>query len=177
VDKKMCEAANPLQIISPSNISNDGSNLEQMYMPDFSETIGVITTFRPKNAYISQLNIPEFSNMFKQNLIIADEIDEIVLADPKFKYVMFNILKIIDNIIQEYLINYCVEVALETDEDNPRWKHADITVKLDDDLAGSEIWKRSSTEAKKFYMHVENNKIMSVEDLKRIHKFIYIIVD
>jgi len=174
----MCDVVNPLQFHAPNNISNDGSNLEQMYISDVLEAPhGVITTFRPKDAYISSWDIPELSNMFKQKLIIAEEINEIVLADPKIEYVMFNLLKIIDSIIQEYSINYCVEVALETDEDNPCWKHADITVKLNDDPIGSEIWKRSSKEAKKFYMQVENNKIMLHEDLKRIHKFIYIIVD
>ena len=173
----MSEAVNHLQIIVPSNNSNDGSNLDQMYSDFLDAVHGVITTFKPKSSYISRLDIPELSNKFKQNLIISEEIDEIILADPKFKYVIFNILRIIDSIIQEYLINYCVEVTLEIDEDNPRWKHADITVKLNDDSVGSEIWKRSSTEAKKFYMHAENNTIMSGEDLKRIHKFIYIIID
>jgi len=174
----MSEAIKALEFSAPSNLSNDGRDFSQMYESDFSKLFtGTITTFRPKNAYINQLYVPELSNMFKQKLIIAKEINEITRVDPKIEYVMFNLLKIIDNIIYDYSINYCVEVTLETDEDNPNWKHADITVKLNDDSIGSEIWRRSSKEAKKFYMHTEKNNIMSDEDLKRIHKFIYIMVD
>jgi hypothetical protein len=90
---------------------------------------------------------------------------------------LFNILKILNNTLDEHQSSGRVEVVLETDEDNPKWKHADINVKLDDDSLGSEIWRKASKDAKNFYKTLEVSKKMPSETIRKIHKFIYIMID
>lgn len=127
--------------------------------------------------YISMLKPPEISGSFSKNLVIGPEIKELLSEDVYFEYILYNILKILNNRLDEHGTPGHVEVALETDEDNPKWKHADITVKLDDDSLGSEIWRKSSKDAKDFYRTLEANKMIHSEIIRRMHKFIYIIVD
>lgn len=71
--------------------------------------------------------------------------------------------------------SYSINVELEIDEDNPKWKHADITIKLEDESLNSDIWRKSSIEVKKFYTSIENKKLILLEVIKNIHKFIYIL--
>jgi hypothetical protein len=127
--------------------------------------------------YISMFEPPEITRSFGENLSMDQEIKELLSTDIYFNYILFNILKILNNVLDEYRHPYRVEVLLETDEDNPNWTHADISVKLNDESIGSEIWKKSSKKAKEFYKSIEMTKLIPSETIKRIHKFIYIIVD
>ncbi len=127
--------------------------------------------------YISLLKVPTLSGPFSENLIIGPEIKELLSRNVNFKYILFNILKILNNIFDKYERQGRVEVTLETDEDNPRWKHADITVKLNDDSLDSEIWRKVSKDSKDFYKALEVSKVIPCKTIKLIHKFIYIIVD
>jgi hypothetical protein len=127
--------------------------------------------------YIRMLKPPEISGPFSKNLIISPEIKELISNDMHFNYVLFNILKILNNILDEHDNLGHVEVTLESDEDNPKWKHADITVKLDDDSLVSEIWSKASKNAKDFYKSLDARKIMPSETIRKIHRSLYIIVD
>jgi hypothetical protein len=133
--------------------------------------------FSKRSNYISMLKPPEISGSFSKKLIMGPEIKELLSNDIHFRYILFNMLKILNNRLDEHGSPGRVEVALETDEDNPKWKHADITVRLDDDSLGSEIWREASKDAKDFYRALEVSKIIPSETIRIIHKFIYIIVD
>jgi hypothetical protein len=135
------------------------------------------TLYNYKNKYFSKLVLPEMSESFMKNLFINDNITELSLIDENFNYILFNLLKILETTLNEYETTYKIDVSLETDEDNPNWQHADITVKLDDFSLGSEIWKKSSQEYKKFYESLQESRIIAADIIKRLHKFIYIIVD
>lgn len=139
--------------------------------------ITVNDSINQKLAYIGMLKPPAISAQFSEKLIMHREINALLSADIYLNYILFNILKILDTILDEHGNSGRVEVALEVDEDNPEWKHADITVKLDDDSLGSEIWRKSSKDAKDFYKALEASKMIPSETIRRIHKFIYIIVD
>ena len=121
--------------------------------------------------------IPIISGPFETKLNIKAEIKELLSVDRHFNYIFYNILKILDNIFDEYGNPGRVEVALESDEDNPKWKHADIKIKLDDDSLSPEIWRKASKATKEFYKSTDARKIMPSATIKRIHKFVYIIVD
>ena len=121
--------------------------------------------------------IPKISSQFCAKLNIEKEIKDLLSIDENFNYVLHSILKILDSIFDDYENLHHVEVKLESDEDNPKWKHADIKIKLDDDSLISEIWRAASKSVKEFYKAVDERKIMPSGTLNRIHKFIYIIVD
>lgn len=121
--------------------------------------------------------IPIISTQFKTKLNINNEIKELLSVDTQFNYIFYNVIKIIDDIFDKYSNPGFVEVVLESDENNPKWKHADIKIKLDNDSLVSEIWRRISKSTKEFYKSAHAKNAMPIESLKRIHKFIYIIVD
>jgi len=134
-----------------------------------------ITDSNEDDSIITEL--PTISRRFAAKLSIKTEIKDLMSVDEHFKYILYNILKILDDIFDAYGNPGNVEVILELDEDNPNWKHADIKIKLDDDSLISEIWRKASKSTKEFYKATDARKIIPSGSLKRIHKFIYIVVD
>jgi len=144
-----------------------------------NQGIGItINSLAPNRSnYINLLKPPEISSSFRKNLIVGSEINELLSNNVYFKYILLNILKIVNDTLEGHGSTGHVEVALETDEDNPKWRHADITVKLDDDSMCSEIWRKASKGAKDFYKSLEASKMIPHETIRVMHRFIYIIVD
>jgi len=161
-------------------ISNKSSDFKLEFDPvgiKSTITVGKSETTDSNGNESIMSDIPIISDSFGTKRNIKAEIKELLSGDRGFNYVLYNILKIINNIFDEYGNPGRVEVALESDEDNPKWKHADIKIKLDDDSLNSEIWRKASKATKEFYKSTDARKIMPRATLQRIHKFVYIIVD
>ena len=91
---------------------------------DYSnQRLGIVVNdlISKRSNYISMLKVPVLPGSFSKNLIMGPEIKELLPSDINFKYVLFNILKILNSVLDEYERQGRVEVALETDEDNPNY--------------------------------------------------------
>jgi hypothetical protein len=130
------------------------------------------------NEALDMLNPPEITGSLKTKLRIDPEIEGRLGDERHIKFALNNVINIIGELLRDPGFNYKINVVLRDAGNIHGWEHTDIIIKFPDehydDITG--YWKSISMKVSNFYKSLLQNQECSEEIVKRIRKFIYIIV-
>lgn len=127
---------------------------------------------------IDMLGPPAISGSSKMKLSIDPNVEVCLEGERHIRYALNIIFNIIVGLLRDPGFNYKINVVLRDAGNIHGWEHIDIIIKFPDehydDITG--YWKSISTNVSNFYKSLLQNQEYSEEIVKRICKFIYIIV-
>jgi len=126
--------------------------------------------------YIRMFEPPKISESFRTKLRISSEIGAILVDDQEFKYALYNIFNLIDKSFTSIKLDYHVDVALDTDQDLPNWKRANIIVGIHgmDYQSILNLWDNIGSEVGNYLKSLGRNPIFPHEKALSFYNFINI---
>jgi hypothetical protein len=148
---------------------------------EYSETQGQKTPstnnlIQDNTKYMRMFEPPEISGSFKTKLSISPEIGDLLADDQEFKYTLYNILNLIDKSLNGIKHDYHVGVVLDTDQDLPNWKRANIIVGIwgMDYQSILNLWDNIGSEVGSYLKSLGRNPIFPREKALSFYNFINI---
>lgn len=137
-------------------------------------TTNDLITKRPN--YISMLSLPEISGSFKSKLQISSEINDLISADIYFEYALCNIFSLLEKSLSSAKKPYQISVLLD-DEDIPKWKHANIIVRIVESDYDSifKLWNDVGSEVGEYLASLKGKATIPRTIAEGLYNFINII--